>query len=64
MKAVRGRRHFPIKPDCGAAAEQRAGGGKGTAGLGGTSPRQTQDEEEGECLFPSSPAPIMALLPG
>lgn len=34
VKAVRGRRHFPIKPDCGAAAGQTAGRGQGTVGLG------------------------------
>lgn len=31
VNAVRGRRHFPIKPDCGAAVEQTVGGGQGTA---------------------------------
>lgn len=32
VKAVRGRRHFPIKPDCGAAVERQQAGVRGQQG--------------------------------
>lgn len=35
VNAVRGRRHFPIKPDCGAAVEQTVGEGQDSRVVGG-----------------------------